>query len=288
MARSMTAYAQAMVPTLSGMVQIQLQSVNRKGLDVAIQLPGDWLFLDSPIRKCLREWVVRGTVSLKLALSPSLTSTIEEKYEYWSQVAKKLGYKPAQAIPFPWLLSSDSRLTSTKKGALSEETLTREVLDGLETVIAAWIEMKEKEGAALANGMAILLSKVQDQTKKLQELAKQEPKDFQARLKKRLSSIEGIPVIEEERLLREMLLFADKVDVSEELERLLSHCMQFHSYLHDANQPSIGQELNFLVREMIREVNTCGAKLQNLSAIRLTLTMKSDLEKLREQLQNLE
>ncbi|MEM7174853.1 MAG: YicC/YloC family endoribonuclease [Chlamydiota bacterium] len=294
MTKSMTAYGRATVATSAGNIRIEIQSVNRKGLDISVQLPKEWLFLEVPLRRRIARSASRGYVALRLSLIAekagckplSDLKTLKKVQQQWSEIASSLGYDPKQAFSFEWLIA-EALSTPVTLDETTERTLAEEVLAGLESALTAWIAMKETEGNHLIKAMLPPLEAIEKATATIAKIASAEPARYREKLKARLEELQALNEVDEERLAREVVLFADKIDISEEIDRLRSHCAQFHTYLI-SSQSQVGKELGFLVQEMLREANTCGSKLQGLEAIQLTLKIKSELEKIREQLQNLE
>lgn len=292
--KSMTAYGRATAETAVGLVRLEIQSVNRKGLDISVQLPKEWLFIEMTLRQRIAKSVSRGYVTLRLALDQKKSQpsqlpdreSLKKLQESLKELSLSLGYDPHQAVSFEWLIK-EALLTSLSPPPLHEERFSREVLAGLDKAIAAWLKMKEAEGGYLVKTLFPSLEKIKSAMAKISKIAANEPGRYREKLCARLKELDPPIEIDEDRLAREVALLADKVDVLEELDRLGSHCAQFHTLLAEGKGPT-GKELGFLTQEMLREVNTCNAKLQAIEGITLALTIKSELEKIREQIQNFE
>ena len=290
----MTAYGRTVVTTSMGRVSVEIQSVNRKGLDISVHLPKEWLFLEMPLRQRVAEHVSRGYVGVRIAIEtgPSqkksfpAASLLRDMQRSLEALAVSLHYDPKKAISFEWLVKEAS-IISKDLDTSAEEVFTKEILAGTDTALQAWKQMKETEGNHLITELRSSLSKIQDTVETLAKIASHHPTQYRKKLQERLQKLDETVHFDEERLMREVILFVDKVDVSEELCRLRSHCAQFHSQM-ESTHPCIGTDLGFLTQEMLREANTCGAKLLNLEAIQAVLTIKSELEKIREQVRNLE
>lgn len=280
--------------TSLGKALIEIQSVNRKGLDLSLQLPKEWLFLDTPLRKEVAQHVQRGSIVVRLSLLPKGESDaplpqlplLQSLYRSWTETARALGYNEKEAVSFEWLVSQ-ALAQPMRLDADAERAFADEVLTGLRQALVAWVTMKETEGNYLVETLLTALSEIDVAVAEIARLVEGEPKRYLEKLQARLKDYATAPLVDEERLAREVVLFADKSDVTEEIERLRSHCAQVRTSF-TSGKKQIGKEISFLVQEMARETNTCGVKVQSLPAIKLTLKIKQIIETLKEQLHNLE
>lgn len=292
MARSMTAYGRAHAKTSQGLFLIEIHSINRKSLDINTNLPKELLFLDMDFRKKVSERVKRGTVTVRVtresgngeAFDLPSTQSLKELHKQWSERATALGYDSKEAVPFSLLMQM-----APPSGVVQDEggTFQQEVFSGFDEALRALIAMKETEGKALMEDIFPRLELIGNKVQEIAPLTKEAPKRFHDKLKKKLEELKISCEGDEERLSRELVLFADKVDVTEEVTRLGSHTTQFKTILQEGKE-RVGRELDFLTQEMNREVNTIAAKSQELEITQLILAAKSELEKIREQLQNIE
>ena len=178
-------------------------------------------------------------------------------------------------------------LGTTPPSSTPDETLKKELFKGFDEAIKAFMEMKEAEGQALIADILPRLNEIENDIEKVKELSKLAPKRYHDRLAKKLEELKINHETDEDRLTREIVLFADKIDVTEEITRLASHVQQFEGILKE-DKARVGRELDFLTQEMNREVNTIAAKSQELEITQAILGVKSELEKIREQLANIE
>lgn len=293
MARSMTAYGRSHAKTSVGVFLIEVHSVNRKSLDINTNLPKEFLVFDMDLRSRINSEVKRGYVTVRItkeignAVSFEVPSaqSMKEMHADWVKCAEGLGYDAKKAVPFSMLMQF--ALGTTPSLGLPDEQLKEEIFRGFDEAFFAFIKMKEKEGEALTNDLLPRLKKIAENIKKVAELAKLAPKRCHERLEKKLEELEINHEGDEDRLTREIVLFADKVDVTEEMIRLSSHVKQFEDILEERKK-RVGRELDFLAQEMNREVNTIAAKSQELEITQVILSAKSELEKIREQLANIE
>jgi uncharacterized protein (TIGR00255 family) len=293
MARSMTAYGRSHLKTGVGHFIIEIHSVNRKSLDIHSNIPKELLSLDMGLRKRLAEEVKRGNVTIRITKDsgqgassevPSL-GAMKEVHKEWMECALGLGYKKEDAIPFSSLMQF--MMTSPHAVQKVDKTFKNELMQGFDEAMTAFIAMKETEGSALKEDILPRLSEIAENVGKVEKFAKDAPKRFHERLLKKLEEIKMNHEGDEDRLTRELVIFADKVDITEEITRLSSHVKQFRDILSE-DKRRVGRELDFLTQEMNREVNTIAAKSQELGITQLILSVKSELEKIREQLQNIE
>ena len=296
MARSMTAYGRANATTDAGLFLIEVHSVNRKSLDISISLPKELLALDMNLRKRLAKEVKRGYVTMRITKEDAKTQlgqgpmpgldSMKQLYQDWENYAKALGYEPREAIPFSFLL--DYALSSAPSLQVDlEGAFQKQFEEGVEKAISDFMNMKMKEGEALLSDIKPRVEEIAERLEEITKLTQGAPKRYQEKLLKRLEELKVVSEGDEERLTRELVIFADKIDVTEELTRLSSHVKQLQDNL-TSDKRRLGRELEFLIQEMNREVNTIGAKSQDLEITQLVVAIKSELEKIREQIQNIE
>ena len=169
---------------------------------------------------------------------------------------------------------------------LSDEEITAAVLKGVDEALAAFVQMREIEGEKLKNDLLSNLAFIADAVEKVEALAPASVAAYRQRLEEKIRETLADRNIEESRVLTEVAIFADKIAVDEETVRLRSHLSQFESLLNQGG--SIGKKLDFLVQEMNREINTIGSKCNSIEITRIVVDVKSCIEKIREQIQNVE
>ncbi len=289
MTKSMTAYGRGSF----GRFSLELHSVNRKGLDVQIFLPKNLLRFDIWLRKCLAAHAQRGQITVRVAIQDQLDGLASSSYitklgslkSFWEGIAKDLGYSPEKNIDLPFLLE---RVASMPSDAQEEDHAIEEALEKAFLVaVEAWKGMKESEGDALARDCRQRLYTLQKLLQEVEKLAPNAALYFRERLKARLDDICKEIEINDERVMREVLILSEKLDVTEEITRIKSHIGQFEE-LFSSSSNSVGRTMEFLVQEIHREINTLGSKVSDLDIVRLVVEMKSELEKIREQVQNIE
>ena len=290
MMKSMTGYGKGSCEREGRTLSVELKSVNNRFLDLNCKLPRNFLFLEDRLRKVLQRELVRGRVDVFL--------TYEDKRELPREVQVDLrlcrGYADAAAraaeacgIPNDLTVSGLFRLPEVIRPAAPEEDpeeLTA-LLDGaLAEAVAALDRMRENEGRALCADLTARFATVRSLVEGIRARAPQVAEDLGARLKARVCEILDGVEVDEARLLNEVTFYADRVNIDEELPRLDSHIAQGLALLADG-QPQ-GRKLDFLIQEFNREANTICSKSNDQAVTAQALELKSEIEKIREQVQN--
>ncbi|GIP36727.1 UPF0701 protein YloC [Paenibacillus sp. J31TS4] len=293
MIRSMTGFGQVSRLTEGTSVSWEARSVNHRYLDPVIRLPKDWSHLEGEVRARLQQTVKRGRVELSLAVDelqqapsePEINWALAEGYLHAARtVSERLNVRGepslTELLAIPGLLT----LRQPYKDRAAVEAAALQALDELLERLSG---MRETEGRHLHAELLSRLGTVQSLHGKLLAFAPAVVEEYRSRLENRLSRLledERLP--DEQRLAQEVAILADRCDITEELTRLTSHFTQFSLYL-DEKEPA-GRRLDFLLQEMNREANTIGSKSGSSDIARLVVEMKAELEKLREQVQNVE
>ncbi|MDN3505681.1 MAG: YicC family protein [Simkaniaceae bacterium] len=280
MARSMTGYARAR----SKEIDVELSSVNRKGLDIHSHLNRELLSLDMEIRKSISKVIHRGKIAVKIRntkgeeslVSLSLLKKLKSGF---TKIAKELKLSPDE-ITLPFLLQQMDR------SSLEEEVSAPEVKKTLTKALQDLIKMKETEGKALAQDITKRLKILSASVSFMEKENAKSPENHRKKLTSRLKELFE-EAGKDERILKEIALFSEKVDITEEITRLKSHFKQMQDLL-SSKEESVGRTLEFLTQEMLREINTIGSKTAALSVTKKVIDAKAELEKIREQVQNIE
>ncbi|MDJ0652061.1 MAG: YicC/YloC family endoribonuclease [Simkaniaceae bacterium] len=294
MARSMTAYGRAHAKTNAGLFLIEIHSVNRKSLTINTYLPKEFLVLEMGLRARLAAVVKGGYITIRITKEADSAALLDippiealkKLHLDWEACAKKLGYDAKEAVPFSMIMRFALRTTASAT-APTDERLKKELLKGFDEATRAFMEMKEIEGHALVADLLPRLNQIEQAIEKAEELSRLAPKRYHDRLAKKLEEVKINHGTDEDRLIREIVLFTDKIDVTEEITRLSSHIQQCKGILKE-EKALVGRELDFLTQEMNREVNTIAAKSQELEMTQVILGVKNELYKMREQLANIE
>lgn len=295
MIKSMTAYSRASISAPLGRFVVEIHSVNRKMLDMSLYLPKDLLRFDIELRKRLSQSLERGQVTLRLTVqSDGIAGKLFSSYsiqlkglkEGWEKLARELGYDPAKMIDLPFLVSQLQTMppSETKE---EEEGIKEALKEVIEAALDDLMQMKETEGKTLALDIQKRL-KIIEENIAVVELKKDEPLlRYRKKLIERLKDVGHLHGEAEERIAREVALLAEKMDITEELVRLHAHIEQFRIHL-SSHEKAVGRTLDFLTQEMHREINTLGSKSTDSDISIYVVKMKGELDKIREQVQNIE
>jgi len=292
---SMTGFGRGEASGKRGSWIVELRAVNHRYLDIGIKLPRRFMSWEDRIKKEISSFHIRGRVDVYVTFNDEGAETSRLKAdlrlarEYWAclkDIAEDLSI-PGE--PDLTMLASYSDIIASPDEEAGGELL-EELWPALRAAIGAALEechqMRQSEGEALQKD---LLERLYSFQQKIDEIAQSLPQIMEKRetgLQERLDNLLSGVDIDPVRIAQEVAILVDKTDVSEEIVRLRSHVEQFQGFLN-LDEP-VGRRLDFLVQEFLREVNTIASKISNAETAHLTVGMKNDLEKIREQVQNLE
>ena len=291
----MTAYSRASASSPLGRLVVEIHSVNRKMLDLSLYLPRELLRYDIEVRKWLSQWLERGQITLRLTVqSEGFSGKLFSNYslqlkalkDNWDKLAKELGYDPGKAIDLSFLVSQ-LQIVAAPDTKEDEEAVRAALKSIVDDALQELLKMKEMEGKTLALDVQKRLKIIEENIAAI-ELKKEQPLvHYRKKLGDRMKEIGHLQGEAEERILREVALLAEKLDVTEELVRLRTHIEQFRRHLA-SQERAIGRTLDFLTQEMHREINTLGSKSADSEISSYVIKVKSELDKIREQVQNIE
>ena len=288
----MTGYGRA-VQLLNGReITVELRSVNNRYLDCTVKLPRIFSFAEDPIRQCVKQRVARGKVDVFVTVNFEALSDVDIRVN--RPVLE--GYLAAmKSIAADYDVRDDisvcalSRLPdvfTVEKQQQDEEQAVRDLLAVTGEAIDAFNAMREREGEALANDLRSRAGAILGLVERIEARSPITLAEYRERLTARMNEVLENTQIDEARILTEAAIYADKIAVDEETVRLRSHLAQLESML-DTGGP-IGRKLDFLMQEMNREINTVGSKASDLEQAKTVVEVKAELEKIREQMQNIE
>lgn len=292
MIQSMTGYGRDQKNIDGINITIELKSVNSRYFEFNCRLPKGYLFLENKLKEFTQNKISRGKVEMYLSIESECQNDIEisinEAYaqSYISalrNLSKKLKIKNDVSTS-NFVNNSDIFKISRKE--IDEEAVTNSVLSVAESAIQKFISMREIEGEKLRDDV---VSRTNEILKMVEFVESQSPKTVEAyrqRLENRIKDILDNSQFDESRIITETAIYADKVAVSEETVRLRSHIAQFVKLVNEGG--AIGRKLDFIVQEMNRETNTIGSKSQDIEIAQVVVNIKSEIEKIREQIQNIE
>ena len=295
MIKSMTAYGRSSKTTPSGRWSVEIHSVNRKFLDISLLMPKDFLAYDIEMRKVLSESLHRGQVTVKVSLvqegiSPEIVKRQVQQLklvkQLYQQVAKELDLDAKEELSLSFLLDQRKDFTAPDSDE-KEGVLKLELLATLKEALASYMKMKEVEGSALSLEIYKYLDAFKSMLSNIEKLAPEASILYKKKMLDKIQEVKAIDPQDEDRIMREVMIYAEKVDIEEEIIRLKSHIAQFEE-LFSSKEKSVGRTMDFLLQEMNREVNTMCAKSDKTEISLNAVKMKSELEKIREQAQNIE
>ncbi len=288
----MTGYGRGEADHGGTKISVELNSVNRKQSDIVMNLPRDLMELEPRIRQTINEKISRGRMNVLVTLQESAnggrqlaldTGLARSYHEAMLTLQKELS-APGE-ITIGTILQAPGVMRSPEHSI--EAAAAWPVLEqALAAALAELIKMREREGKHLAKDLIHRLKVLRQEIKEVRALYPEVVKKYRNALLERIEKAGLDLPIEDERLLKEIAFFADRSDISEELTRLESHLAQFAHHLRK-NEP-VGRTLEFITQEIFRELNTLGAKSNDAAISQHVVACKSELEKIREQIQNLE
>ena len=289
--RSMTGYGRASAACAGGTLTVQASSVNRRTLDLSVRLPGEWESLESEVAERVRRAASRGKVNVEV----EFTRAGGEAAVAWNEQAvvaaleKLAALADDRGIPFEPTADLLWRIATTQgaAGALPPlDHVRKDLVSALDEALRAFGAMRAKEGEALFVDFIERLGVCRRHLEAIAARAPAVAPAYRAQLHKRLREA-GLELdVEDERVLREIALFADRCDISEEITRFRSHLEQLGALLRSDEE--IGRKADFILQEMGREANTIGSKANDLSISKAVIELKNELERIREQMANVE
>lgn len=291
MIKSMTGYGRGEYRTDAVGYTVEIRTVNHRFSDFTIKMPRDLLQFEDRMRRILQEKILRGKADVFVTLSSGNSVTRSVSPDIPLITAYKDAIQAAsEACGIPCELDSrfffqvPDGLTVTREETDSE-ILWSALSPALEQAIHALLAMREVEGAKLKSNLLEILERCETYFAVICARAPMVSEDYKARLYTRLEELTK-QVVDEQRLAAEVAIFADRACIDEEITRFESHVAQFRTIL--ASEETVGKKLDFLVQEMNREVNTMGSKANDITITNQVLLLKSEIEKIREQIQNIE
>ena len=293
MLSSMTGFGRAISDAPFGRVIAEIQSINRKFLDISVLLPREFGRFELEIRKWISERIARGQVSVRIHVIPNAASVVgllpdpeilKNLKNGWEKLSQQVGLD-AGSIDLSFLLLHSP---VQQKAAQAADSDLAPIEECLKEALSALIRMKFDEGAALTNDFYQRIDLLERYLQSIERFAPASvlrmKEKFHEKIKE-LGQPGGLDL--EDRIAREVLFYAERLDISEEIVRLRSHFSQFREICR-AREGSVGRKMDFLIQEIGREINTIGSKSADANISHLIVEMKSELEKIREQVQNIE
>jgi len=292
MPKSMTGYGKCMYTDDTCKIVVEIKSVNSRYLELVNKIPRLLNYFEDSIRKSISEKIKRGRVETFIQLDSYSQDTIhfmDEKMALYyknvfDEIEKKTGIKNDMTmstyINLPNILNKNESI---------DDSLQEKIISTLKSAIESLNIMRENEGNKIAKDLKIRASLLKEHTKTLEGYTKDIEKSVFEKLQKKITEMTSQVGVEADnsKIIEQAAFYADKMNVTEEIVRLYSHIEQLNEFLQE-DSVEIGKKIDFLLQEMNREINTVGSKSQKSEIISLVVDIKSEIEKIREQIQNIE
>ena len=292
MISSMTGYGRYEIQENERKVLVEISSVNHRYLDLNIRMPRVLMHLEDEIRKILKEKVARGKVEVSLTYQSTSKEDIDivvntALAEVYLEGLRKMGsqFGLEDDLKLSALMNVNDLITFQKK-ATDEEEVSKIIYKGISGALVNFIQMRMNEGMALKEDILMKSKKLSQMIETIELRSPEVVKGYQQRLENRLGQLLQEAPIDESRIATEIALFADKCAIDEEITRLKSHIKQLEEILTEGGV--VGRKLDFLMQEMNREANTIGSKANDYEITTNVVALKTEIEKIREQVQNIE
>ena len=292
--KSMTGYGRGEAELNGRKITVEVRSVNNRYLDCGVKLPRAYIFAEDSIKTRVGQTISRGKVDVFIniaqnggdALSVTVNEELAKSYIDALQKLAAMGagqvessYKATDLARFPDILT-------VEKQEEDLEAVAADICSVLDTALTDFDRMRTREGEKLKDDILNRAKTIEDYTAKVEERSPQTVAEYRARLAAKMEEVLQNTQLEESRILTEAAIFADKVAVDEETVRLRSHLEQLRDMLDKGG--ATGRKLDFLIQEFNRETNTIGSKCNDIEISRMVVDMKAEIEKIREQVQNIE
>ncbi|MBO5322439.1 MAG: YicC family protein [Clostridia bacterium] len=292
MVRSMTGFGRC-VETVDGLnITVEIKSVNHRYFEFSSRLSRAYQFAEEPLKSLLAKSITRGKVELSVFVEDNTdkSTQIEINHQYvkpYVEALRKLAkeYKIKDDLKLS-AIAGNQELLVVKKTTLDDEVVINALKTVTEKALVSYNEMRETEGEKLKADVLSRTETILSAVEFIESRSPETVKAYRERIEEKMRDLLNGAAVDEQRLLTETAIFADKVAVDEETVRLRSHISQLKTMLDGT--AATGKKLDFLIQEMNREANTIGSKSQNLEIAHTVVDIKAEIEKIREQIQNIE
>lgn len=291
MIKSMTGYGKSSLSINSREYQVEIKTVNHKYIDTNIRMPRIISYLEEDVRKLIASKIKRGKVDISISFENYSSDGNDirintELAKMYIENLKKLAEE--ENISANIEITEITRLPDvlTIKSNLDENQIKSELLQVVDDAINQLINMRQNEGNSISEGILAKMSQIEEKNEEIFNLSTGLIDEYVVKLESRIKEILKTEELDKSRLMQEVVIYADKCSVEEEITRLKSHIGQLRNLI-DSEGPS-GKKMDFIIQEMNRETNTIGSKANNLEIVNRVVDIKTILEDIREQIQNIE
>ncbi len=292
MIRSMTGYGRGAVQNGDMQLTVEMKSVNHRYLECSVRMPRELLFAEDKLKNLIKTNIQRGKIDVFVTANSSVTSggavTVNHSFaDSYIAALKELAneYNLKDDISVSTVARCNEVFTVTSQ-ELDEDTVWQLLEQATRGAIENFVDMREAEGKKLAEDVLSRAEKIEQLVGFVEERSPETAREYRVKLEERMRELLDGAAVDEQRLLTETAVMADKLAVAEETVRLRSHIAQLRQLL--SGDEAIGRKIDFLVQEMNRETNTIGSKAQDSQIAATVIDMKAEIEKIREQIQNIE
>ena len=291
MIKSMTGYGKSNMSKNLREYQVEIKSVNHRYLDVSVKMPRSLSYLEEEIKKAVSAKLTRGKVDVFITFNNNSLEgrDIKINTEIARMYIKELrGLAESEGIVADIPVTEISKLPDVLmiQNNQDDETLKNELLEVTNEAIENLVRTRKTEGEKIAQDLLARIQDIEEKVKKISSLSTGLIDEYVVKLNTRIKELLQDQEIDEARLAQEVVIYADKCSIEEEVTRLNSHIYQFRELLN--SNEAVGKKLDFMIQEMNRETNTIGSKANNLEITNEVINMKTQLENIREQVQNIE
>ena len=297
MIRSMTGFGRGEYSDEISKVTVEIRSVNHRYLDIYVKMPRRYSFAEDTIKSAIKERVHRGKVEVSVSVDNVGKSDSDVRldkelaaryYNVLSELRDSFDFGEESRVSLS-LIAKMPDVIVTTPAAEDEEAMAKRLLGATSKALDDFCSMREAEGEKLAADLSARADTIQEIRDHIDKRAPEIEKEYAAKFKARVEEIlGGVYEVPEERIALEAAIFADKANITEELVRLGSHISQLRKFLQSDGREAIGKKIDFLIQEMNREANTIGSKSNDREITSSMLELKAEIEKVREQVQNIE
>lgn len=293
MIRSMTGYGKGILEIENRQYQIEIKSVNHRYSDISIKMPRTLSYLEEEVKNQISENIKRGKIDVFITFE---NNSQEGKQIKINKEIAKLYIKELKELAEEEKILSNIEVVEVSKfpdvlsikSDESDERIKKELIQVTQQALNKMIEMKQDEGKKISKDLLERLEKIKNSIEEISKKSTGLIEGYVVKLEKRIKEILHTEEIDKTRLAQEVVIYADKCSIEEEVTRLKSHIYQFEKIILDNQNETIGKKLDFIIQEMNRETNTIGSKANNLEITNAVIDIKTILEDIREQIQNIE
>ena len=291
MIKSMTGFGKNNLAINDRNYQVEIRSVNHRYLDINIKIPRQLTYLEEIIKKAISTKIKRGKIDVSISFENNSTEGRNVKIN--TEIAKMYIEQLRKLAEVENILSDIQVTEITKLPDVlninidqDDDTIKQELLESVSIATDNLIEMKQAEGNKIAEDLIRRINYIEEKILKISELSTGLIEEYVVKLEERIKEILKTDIIDKSRIAQEVVIYADKTSIEEEITRLKSHIIQFRNLLKE--EEPVGKKIDFLIQEMNRETNTIGSKANNLEIVNGVIDIKTELENIREQIQNIE